>query len=73
MANSQPQISRRFCKRCEQHLLFEKRRNLIGNGEFLLALVTLGLYVVVKWGIQQITNPWRCEHCHGRHWFWWRD
>lgn len=73
MANSQPQISRRFCKRCEGHQLFEKRRSRIGNGEFLLALATLGLYVVGKWAVQQVTNPWRCEECRGRHWFWWRD
>jgi len=66
----QPQTSRRFCKKCNQHRLFERRSGETGGWELLLTLVTLGLYLVIKWVVKLFTNPWRCEKCGARFWFW---
>ncbi len=73
MVYGQPQISRRFCKQCAQHCLFERGSCRFGNGEFILSLATLGLYPLGKWLVQAFANPWRCEHCRQAHRFWWRD
>ena len=73
MVYGQPQISRRFCKQCAQHCVFERSANRLGSAEVILAMVTLGLYPVFKWVVRQVTDPWRCEHCRHAHRFWWRD
>jgi hypothetical protein len=56
-------IGRDFCVACDKHTKFERNQAAWGAGDLLLAVATLGLWGVLKFLINETSNPWRCSAC----------
>jgi hypothetical protein len=60
------QVSRRPCPQCGREVKAERNSTVWGCGDLVLVLVTLGLWVPIRWALGTGSNPWRCAECGTR-------
>ena len=63
MARGNLQTSSRYCGACGKYTKFEKNTTIWGLGDFVMVVITSGLWVIGKLIINSESNPWRCSMC----------
>ena len=66
MATGNLKNAQRHCKACGKRGDALRNGMVWGVGDFLLVLLTGGLWVPVRFAMNAISNPWRCQLCGGR-------
>ncbi len=66
MAQGSIKITQRRCNRCTKPVKAERSSAVWGLGDFVLMLLTGGLWFVGKLLLNKAMNPWRCSVCGER-------
>ena len=66
MAVGNLRVSSRTCSTCQTTRKFEKNALVWGCGDLIMILVTFGVWLLLKFGFDLASNPWRCSVCGTR-------
>ena len=59
-------VSSRYCENCESLLKFEKNSVVLGFGDFVMTIITVGVWIIFLLVLDFLLNPWRCSVCGER-------
>lgn len=63
MGRGNLQVTQRRCSSCNRLVKAEKNSLNWGTGDFLLIVLSFGLWIPLKIMLSSIDNPWRCSQC----------
>jgi hypothetical protein len=66
MATGNIKVKNARCKHCNNLVKAERNGMIWGLGDFIMVLLTLGLWAVLRWVSNALSNPWRCSKCGKR-------
>ncbi len=66
MATGNSRVRSFECKACNSTTKFERNGMIWGMGDFILVLLTAGLWIVLRLIMNAVANPWRCSGCGKR-------
>jgi hypothetical protein len=56
-------VSRRFCKVCEERTRHTREVATVGCVDFLLIVVTCGVWLLIKIPLSGLLFRWHCDEC----------
>lgn len=60
------EVTTNVCSKCRQFEKFERNSFIWGLGDFLMVLMTFGMWLPIKFIYNAFVNPWRCSNCGAR-------
>mgnify|MGYP003392431584 CR=1 FL=1 len=63
MATGNLKVKNAYCKKCAKSTKVERNGMIWGMGDFILVILTAGLWVLLRFVLNAMTNPWRCSEC----------
>lgn len=66
MATGNIKATQRKCASCDKVTKFERNAMVMGCGDLVMTIVTLGAWLIIRYVMNGMTNPWRCTTCGGK-------
>lgn len=53
----------RRCPNCDKIVKCQRNGMVWGLGDFIMVLLTAGIWVIIRFIFNALLNPWRCADC----------
>ena len=63
MAAGNMKATQRRCGQCGKATKHERNAMVMGCGDVVMVLLTLGLWLPLRLMLNAMSNPWRCSEC----------
>lgn len=66
MAIGNMQVAQKFCPTCNKIVKVERNSMTWGMGDLIMLVITVGVWIPLKFIFHWATSPWRCSQCGTR-------
>jgi hypothetical protein len=66
MATGNLKVSQRRCNVCGKMTKCERNGMIWGCGDPIMVFITVGLWCIARFIVNEAMNPWRCSECGKR-------